>query len=374
MTTARTTGLRVLFVGGGTGGHISPGLAIAERLADLDPDGTRGFICSERPIDATMLDEAGARWWSVPAVPPARSPRPGLRFLIAFRRSTRAVREIIEREGIDEVISLGGFVAAPSMSAGFRSPARVTLLNLDAVPGKASRWWARRCDRVWSAVPLPARGRLRVDEVVGMPVRRRALKDRDPLACRAALGLAPQCQTLLVTGASQGAHSINQLMQALVTTRADVFDRWQILHLAGQADVDDLQAAYRAADVAAVVLPFVHQMGLAWGAADLAISRAGANSVAEVAMNAVPTIFLPYPYHRDTHQRANAMPLTEAGGAVIVEDRIEPAATLQQSEAEILDLLASESRRAAMRAALERARPTDAAQRIAELLLKVRSA
>src|SRR5690606_9915817 len=134
----------------------------------------------------------------------------------------------------------------------------------------------------------------------------------------------------------------------------------QVLHLCG-SDVDEaLQRAYERAGVRAIVHRFLHRIGLAWGAADLALSRAGANSVAEAAANAVPTIFVPYPYHRDLHQRHNAEPLVTLGGAVMVDDRIEPAANMATIGTALQALLHDGNRRDAMRAALRRHPPRDA--------------
>jgi UDP-N-acetylglucosamine--N-acetylmuramyl-(pentapeptide) pyrophosphoryl-undecaprenol N-acetylglucosamine transferase len=156
-----------------------------------------------------------------------------------------------------------------------------------------------------------------------MPIRRRAIATGSPGKCRARLGLDVDRPTLLVTGASQGATSINEFMIALIQCDPKMFADWQVCHLSGQGADESMRAAYKRAKVRAVVQPFLNEMGLAWGAADLAISRAGASSVAEAAHNAVPTVFLPYPYHEDMHQKHNAQPLVDLGGAFIATDFID---------------------------------------------------
>jgi UDP-N-acetylglucosamine--N-acetylmuramyl-(pentapeptide) pyrophosphoryl-undecaprenol N-acetylglucosamine transferase len=360
----------ILFAGGGTGGHITPGLAIAERIAELDPGARCLFACSDRPIDAEMLDEAGAWFVALPAVPPSLRPAATLRFIRRYRQSMRLVRRLIGEHRVDQVVALGGFVAAPAVSAAARARVPVWLLNLDAAPGKANRVMARRCDHVVTAVPLPMRPGF-AEEVVGMPIRRRALAPGDVAACRARLGLHPDRSTLLVTGASQGATSVNRFVTAFAAAHAPDFSDWQVLHLSGEADVATVQETYGSAGIDAVVRGFLHEMGLAWGAADLAVSRAGASSVAEAAANDVPTLFLPYPWHRDEHQRHNAEPLVACGGAVIQRDHVDAASNVQAVGPILRDLMTDPARRDAMRDAL-RARPRrDAAAEIARRLLRV---
>ena len=196
-----------------------------------------------------------------------------------------------------------------------------------------------------------------------------ALAPGPPDACRRELGLDPSAPTLLATGASQGARSINALLGALVQSDPTAFSGWQVLHLSGAADEQRLRSAYAAAGVRAQVRPFLHGMGAAWGAADLAVSRAGASSVAEAWANAVPTVFLPYPHHRDRHQQRNAQPMAEAGGAIVEADRPDRDENLRRSGAVIRELLGDERRRETMRSSLRRRRAPDAAATIARLLL-----
>ena len=359
----------ILFAGGGSGGHIAPGLAIAERLAEFDPHARAIFACSNRAIDADMLEKAGAEFVAMPAAPLRKSPMGLLRFAREYRRTIRMARRLIGERGVTQVVALGGFVAAPVVAAAKRCGVSATLVNLDAPPGKANRLIARQCDRVLSAVALPSLPRF-AERIVGLPVRRAAIAPADQSACRAKLGLNPELPTLLVTGASQGARSINALLIELAVQSPEMLRGWQVLHLAGFGDDGPVRAAYQAAGIPALVQPFMHEIGLAWGAADLAISRAGANSVAEVAINAVPCIFLPYPYHRDQHQRHNAEPLARIGGAIIVRDRIDTDENVRNLSPILRDMLAGPGKLDEMRTALRAAKSADAAKFIAEIVLQ----
>lgn len=365
MTGANST---ILFAGGGTGGHISPGLALAEQIADLAPERRRLFACSERPIDARMLTAANERFITIPAAPFSVRPGGFLRFLRAWNRSKRAARELFDRESVGIVVALGGFVAAPVIAAANRSDLPTVMINLDVVPGKANRWLGTHCDTIVSAVETPDFPAFS-KQLIGMPLRQRAIAAQSPAECRRALELAPDRKTLLITGASQGAQSLNEFVLTILAQYPETFRPWQFLHLAGPDRADGLQARYAELGATARVIPFLDEMGLAWGAADLAFSRAGANSVAEAWTNAVPTVFFPYPWHRDRHQYANAEPMVRAGGAIVVDDLIEPARNAQQHWPLIRAIMEDPEALPTMRQSLEESPHRDAARVIARLIL-----
>ena len=145
---------------------------------------------------------------------------------------------------------------------------------------------------------------------------------------------------------------------------------WQVLHLSGNSDVDEVKRAYQQAEIPAQVETFCNAMGLAWGAASIAISRCGAGSVAEVWANAVPTIFLPYPYHKDQHQKLNAAPLAENGAAMIFTDVIEPEANARQLMGPLLSLMSNRQQRDRMIETMRNHKPADGADAIAQWLFR----
>jgi UDP-N-acetylglucosamine--N-acetylmuramyl-(pentapeptide) pyrophosphoryl-undecaprenol N-acetylglucosamine transferase len=388
----------VVFAGGGTGGHIYPALAIAEQLVRLRPDARCVFLCSDRPLDARILASEGAAPLSDPLAPlPERSfisvaarpfgLRPGafLRFArswgTALRLSRRLIRDLRRPSTAPSarvvVVAMGGYVAAPAARAAALEGADLTLVNLDAVPGKANRWIARLADRALTTTPVT--GDFARDWVPVRPiVRDRARADRSREQCRADLArrypqLAHGTRTLVVTGGSQGARSINLFMRAFVREHAGAFVGWQVAHQCGpggtrESSAEALRDAYARAGVAAVVEEFVTDMATWWGAADCAVSRAGAGSVAEVWANRVPALFLPYPYHRDQHQKLNAAPLVDAGAAALRDDHIDPDKTLASVAPTLTSLLTHPDKLAAMRAALHKLGPADGAASVARVL------
>ena len=361
-----------VFAGGGTGGHIFPALAIAERLRERCPGARAHFLVSERPLDAEILAKLAESHEPLPAKPLIKRPLALARFAMSWGPSVRAARAAIQSlraDGPVALVAMGGFVSPPAVQGARAERAPVTLVNLDAVPGLANRWVAKRAHDVVTSTPVPGRAW----ELVGPIVRRAALPPADAPECRRRLGLDPDRPTLFVSGGSQGARSINTLMPALARTHADALSVWQVVHQSGRDADPDLAGAYDAVGVRASVVEFIDAVGLAWGAADLAIGRAGAGTVAEAWATRTPTVFLPYPYHADEHQRRNAEPLASAGGAVILTDHIDPDANLAEHGPELADLLASADRRARMRQALEALGPADGADRVAQRLLASRS-
>lgn len=378
-----------VFGGGGTGGHLFPGIAIAEKVLELEGGaGERPrivFLCSDRAIDASILGAArlGDRpieFQPTRAAPFVVSPKGMVRFLRGWGPTVRQARGVIRgmRDGGKgnevRVVALGGFVAAPVVQAARVERAPVMMLNLDAVPGLANRWISKRVSAVYTSAevsdPIGA-GWARIPPIV----RREAIAPGEPgssdsmARCRREMGLDPSLRTLLVTGASQGARSINRLMEAFVGSDAAALAGWQVLHQTGKDEVERTREMYASAGVPARVESFIASMGLAWGGADLAISRAGAGSVGEAWANRVPSILMPYPYHKDQHQRVNAMPLERAGGAIVVEDLIEPGPNMGVAGARLRELLTDGARREAMRRGLVGLGPADGAERVARALV-----
>jgi len=359
-----------LFAGGGTGGHLFPGLAIVEQLAAAC--GSAGlkaaFICSTRPLDAEILRAQSVEFEPIPAEPFGLRPRRFVKFAASWGGAVRASRAVIKRaaaSGPVHMVAMGGFVAAPAAQAARAERIPITLVNLDAVPGRANRWIARHAAAVFSSTEVNRPGWACVSPIV----RARAIPPGPPPLCRGRLNLAPDRPTLLVTGASQGAKSINDFLIAMLEQARGAFDGWQVIHQTGKGESDRVREAYGRAGVPALVAPFLDDMGAAWGAADLAVSRAGAGSVGEAWAAGVPTIFMPYPFHKDEHQRANALPLERRGACLIATDLVEHHANANSIGPVLVDCLAKPTRRQAMRTAAVSLGPADGARRIASALL-----
>lgn len=365
-----------IFAGGGTGGHLYPGLAIAEQLtAQIGEHARCIFLCSSREIDSRILDAAGVEFVALPAQPVSTRPLRLLRFLRGWAPSVRLTRKLIagaRSEGPVQLVAMGGFVAAPCVQAARVERTPITLVNLDAVPGKANRLIAKRAGACFTAAPV-ADPIAQTWTVVPPIVRASARSDGTQAEARIKLGLDPEKPTLMITGGSQGAGSVNAFVAAFVQHHAPELAGWQVLHQTGRAkerdDAQFVRGAYQQAGIPARVEEFVDVMGLWWRAADLAISRCGAGSVAEAWASQTPCLLLPYPYHKDQHQKINAQVLVNADGAVVADDQIDPVQNRLSIGPILSDLLKRPDKRAVMRQAITGLGPVDGAQRVAQALI-----
>jgi UDP-N-acetylglucosamine--N-acetylmuramyl-(pentapeptide) pyrophosphoryl-undecaprenol N-acetylglucosamine transferase len=312
--------------GGGTGGHLFPGIAVADALCALAPDARITFLTTDRELDTQLLGPTPYEQAPQPVHPFTLHPLRLPAFLRSWRASVAIAREAITQEPARAVLGLGGYAAGPAVIAARALGVPAAVLNPDAIPGRANRYLAKRCDRVFAQWEETVRHFPPATscQVVGCPVRS-VFAATGATLDHAGFDLSPDRNTLLVTGASQGARTINQAMARVWPEFARAHPGWQILHLTGAADEAEVRAAYERVDAPGAVRAFTHEMPAAIALADIVISRAGASTLAELTAMGKPSILLPYPYHRDMHQRANAQVLAERGAAMLLEDFREPA-------------------------------------------------
>lgn len=348
---------------GGTGGHLFPGLAVADRLLLRGCDVVA--LVSPKEVDQQAVKTAlGIQVATLPAIGLTRRNLPA--FFASCWKSYRASRRYFRDRPPQAVLAMGGFTGAGPVLAGRACGAATFLHESNTIPGKANRWLAHFVDQAFVGF-AEASGRLHHANVLctGTPVRSQ-FQPADPAACRMALGLDPVRPLLLVMGGSQGASGLNErIITALPALRRD-HPALQFLHLTGPQDLDKVRAAYEARQAKAVVRPFLSEMELALGAADVAVSRAGASSMAELAAMRLPAVLIPFPAAADNHQFYNAMTYVEAGAAVMVEQNRSEEGALANV---LTRLFADDTARETMRRALDRFHHADAAELIAERML-----
>ena len=365
----------VLFAGGGTGGHLFPGIAVAEELLLRAPASRVVLAVTEREAAAA---HARALPFETVCVGSPRRPA-GVSGVPTFGvRMTRAVlrtRRLLAKERIDVVVGLGGYGSVAPVLAARLARIPVVLLEQNARPGRATRSLARFADVVAEsyagAVARGPVGRLRNVEVAltGNPVRREVLRTR---ATREAFGLDldPTLPVLGVLGGSLGAVGLNlKFLDALPQLLRATGRRFQILHAAGTRErAEDLRDLFALHDVTSCTRAFFDDMAAFYGTADVLLSRAGGTTVAEISAIGRPAVFVPYPHHADRHQSANARPLADAGAARIVEEADLCPDTLTEA---LAPLLASEAQRAAWAARARRAGRPNAAEKVADIVLRM---
>lgn len=366
-------GRRIFLAGGASGGHLYPGLAIAEAIRRLQPEAAIAFSCTRREIDKKVLAGCGYPVTALSARPFGMKPWKWPGFAISLAVTGHQARVRLREFCPEVVIGLGGFGSYAPVRAAQKYGIATCVLNPDIVPGRANRRLARRADRVFCQFQETVDAIGPAGRLTGCPVRP-SLLGAGRAEGVAALKLDPALRTLLVTGASLGAQTVNRAVVAMLAERG-LPDGWQVLHLTGHSEFDEVSAAYRDVRAPVLVRAYCDKMGLAYAAADLAIARSGASTLAELLALGVPSVVLPYPFHRDQHQMIQARAAERLGALVVVEDvPSDPAGTWRRL-AEALDpLMRDAARLAALREKARAAGRPDAATDIARQILELADA
>jgi UDP-N-acetylglucosamine--N-acetylmuramyl-(pentapeptide) pyrophosphoryl-undecaprenol N-acetylglucosamine transferase len=363
MTAASPAPVRVAIACGGTGGHLFPGLAVADQLL------RRGcgvmLLISPKEVDQQAVKGvSGMEILTLPAVGLKRGGE--LAFLRGFIQSYRAARKRFRSCPPQAALAMGGFTSAPPILAAKRAGARTFLHESNTIPGRANRWLSRVVQAAFVGFPGAAeRLHSREVSVTGTPVRE-CFQPRKAAACRARLGLDPARPLVLVMGGSQGASGINDLVLGCLPRLPEQGAHWQWLHLTGPSEADKVAQAYAALKLKAIVRPFFAAMDVALGAATAAVCRAGASSLAELAAMRVPAVLIPYPAATDNHQFHNARAFEATGAACLLEHKSAMPETLVQL---LTELVETAPMREKMQSALAQWHSPRAAEEIAEAML-----
>ena len=350
---------------GGTGGHLFPGIAVAEQLKRRGCD--VALLISPKDVDQQAVKSAnGMEIFTLPAV--GLQNRNYFSFAGSFVKSLLASRKIFRQRKPDAVLAMGGFTSAPPIFVAKELRAKTFLHESNMIPGKANRFLARFVDEAFVGFPEAApRLRARKVSATGTPVRpqfqQSATGNRQPAI---ALGFDPGRPVVLVVGGSQGASGLNAMVLSALPLLAR--KNWQWLHLTGANDFEKVKSAYAAHGIAAVVKPFLAEMDLALAAATVCVSRAGASSLAEIAAMRLPALLVPFPAAADNHQFYNARIYSMSGAARLLEQK---DSTPEKVAAILTELVEDNSIRANMTAALDLWRAPDAAEKIAANILRL---
>lgn len=302
---------------GGTGGHFFPGVAVAQELIHAGARAT--LLISEKEIDRQAVATVSEiPHFEIPAV--ALNMRRPLRFLLGLRSAIHRVRDYFMDDQPDAVLAMGGFTAAAPIRVGCQIEVPTFLHESNAVPGRANRLLSRWVDEVFVGFEA-TRGRFGQKKITesGTPVRPEFRNQNRRDSC-SQMGFDATKPLILVTGGSQGARGVNQMVAGALPLLEERLPDVQWLHLCGPHDLVAVKEAYGKTGFRAVVHDYIYDMPLALGAADLVISRSGASSLAEFAASKVPAILVPLPTATDNHQRANAREVVKCGGAIMLEE------------------------------------------------------
>lgn len=320
--------MKILIACGGTGGHLFPGIAVAEAL--LATGHQPLLLISQKKIDA----QASAKYPHltfkiVPAIakPPTLSPRM-LPFLLALWKSIQTSKKIIRDFQADAVLGMGGFTSLPPVYAAHRLGKKTYVHDSNARPGRANILTSRFCTKVFIGLQPAAAYFKAPTQLTGTPARPEIIHLPSRQQAAATFGLDPEKTTLLVTGGSQGALQLNRLIaKAAPSLPQDI----QILHIAGPGDFERIRSENPKRRPGYHLIGFCDQMPSAYALAHLVIARSGASTLTEISLAGLPSLLVPYPHAADDHQTANAQVFSTAGAATLIQEKdLTPESLAQQ--------------------------------------------
>ena len=388
----------VVFSGGGTGGHLFPGLAVARRLCQIWPNVHITFAGSGKPFEKEHVEAARFDYLALPCRALPRRPWGVIPFLAENLTGYRMAGDFLNRHQVGIVVGTGGYASAGMARAAVRRGIPLVLLEQNVVPGRATRWLARSAAAVCTAFEetsphLSPRCPVRV---TGNPVRHQfqALTTQEPegdtgdayskrkrgtqptasLALRVGVRSAGtdsphSSRSLLILGGSNGARSLNRHVPPALKTIRSKLAGWRIVHQSGPAELAATRRLYQRLQVPATVLSYITQIAQTINQSDLAVSRAGGTALAELATAGVPAILLPYPFAADDHQRKNADVFSAAGACLTLDERDLAGRIEDHLSSTISRLVTDEQQRNRMSNRMSRLARPDATHDVAALIL-----
>lgn len=349
--------MRCVIAGGGTGGHLFPGVAIAEAFVKREKGNEVLFVGTGRGAEVKLL--AGGKF---PLRTISARPLKGIPLVGKIRAMWAVPRAVVEALWIlrdfqpDFVVGVGGYSSGPTLLAAFLLRMKRAIHEQNVVPGMTNRLLRRFCQRIFVSFEetkefFPKGKTL----VTGTPVRREIIEAEERRR--------GDRFTILVFGGSSGAHRINEKMMEALSFLEKTKDSLRFFHQTGSRDVDFVSRGYQGKGFEASVKPFFEEMAGYYQLSDLVVCRAGASTIAELAVAAKAAIFVPYPYAAHHHQLINAQRLAETGAAAMIRDADLSGAILAET---ILSLYHHPEERVKMEQAIRRLARPNAAEEIVD--------
>jgi UDP-N-acetylglucosamine--N-acetylmuramyl-(pentapeptide) pyrophosphoryl-undecaprenol N-acetylglucosamine transferase len=357
---------RIMVVGGGTGGHLFPGIAIVEELRRRNPQVEVLFVGTQRGIETRVLPRLGEQLATIDVRPwLGRSPFELLRNIAILPKAASQAAQLLRTHKPELVLGLGGYTAGPVLllAAAMRIP--TALLEQNAHVGLTNRLLSSTVGRAYLTYPetLSMFGSTK-GRVLGNPVRR-AFVEAAQLALHDPAGVEARARRVLVLGGSQGAKTLNEVVPVALALSSISSQGVSVLHQTGDAMLDEVRRRYRGLGVNAEVVTFIDDMSRAYASASLVVARAGATTLAELCAIGKPSILIPYPHAAEDHQAKNALAMERAGAAIAVR---ESELTAEGLATQVRELLSGRSRRRDMAdAARKLGRPEAAAAIVDDL-------
>lgn len=322
--------MKIILAGGGTGGHLFPGIALAQTFCLKsqipNPKSRILFLCTNRPFDKKQLERYKFNYYALPSpkLPSLKKPLSPIKFPFSLLLSLYHTNKYFTAFRPDVVVGLGGYGAFSSLVIAMLRGIPFVLLEQNILPGKITRAFhpfAKNVFCQWNKSAKYLRNRKSI-KITGSPIRNEILLPTNGLInnksnARKQLGISKE-YILLIIGGSQGAEALNKGIIAKIDVLKKLSGRLGIIHLTGEKDYQMINDTYKNAGIEAVVKTFVDEMSLIYAASDFALSRAGGIAIAEMAIFGLPMILVPYPHAADNHQFLNALEIQESGAGFVI--------------------------------------------------------
>ena len=361
--------MRAIIAGGGTGGHLFPGIAVAEEFMNRSRASRVVFVGTERGIEARIIPKEGypIEYLSAEGVV-GKTPLRKLKALYLFLVSIVQSRRIISSVRPDIVIGVGGYASVGMVLTAHFMGIRTIIMEQNSVPGRANRLLGSFANAIAATYQESISYFPREKTfLTGNPVRKKMLM-KDAVDIMGAFGLGKDRFTVLIFGGSLGARSINKAMGEALHYLLDLRENIQFLHQTGEKDLKVVAEGYKRLGFSCTVLPFIDQMADAYAVADLIVCRAGASTLSEITAMGKASVLVPYPYAASNHQESNARKLEDMGAAKVIVDRHLSGEVMAKVIRGFYD---SPEQRREMQKASKAFGRTDAAERIVDLAMSL---
>ncbi|MDO8526803.1 MAG: undecaprenyldiphospho-muramoylpentapeptide beta-N-acetylglucosaminyltransferase [Deltaproteobacteria bacterium] len=307
--------MKILLACGGTGGHLFPGIALAEVFREKLKDVEIVFVGTPRGLEKEVLSKTDWRLQMIAVSSLADKKSFGkISAALQVLRSLGSCFKLLRQEKPDLVIGIGGYAAGPVVMMASLMGKKTISLEPNAVPGMTNRILKIFVNKMVTAYPGMEKYFGKKTLFLGVPIRKSILED-------VAQSVPMLKKVVFAFGGSQGSKTINDAILGSLFYLQDMKDKIHFIHQVGKhANVETIEKAYRDSGISAEVYPFIERMGLCYGKADLVIARSGANTLAELISLKKPSLLVPYPFSAGHHQEANARSLEQEGGARVIPD------------------------------------------------------
>jgi len=311
--------LKVVFAGGGTGGHLVAGMSIAQEISSRFPGTRIIFFGTSKKNESGYIGNSGYEFKQIKACKLTSFIRLPFFFFALVIGIIQSLNNIIKIKP-DIVIGLGGYGSVLPVVAAFFTGIPIVLIEQNVIPGRANLLMARWVDAIlchWESTAKRFK-KVRSISVTGIPIRN-GIAENETEVNKNPFGFDSRRKTLLVMGGSQGARAINEVILKGIPKLKNLIPDLQIIHLTGKQGYKEARDTYNNLEISSVVFEYYDNIGIAYRWSDLVVCRAGANTISEITAVGIPAILIPYPYATDNHQYWNAKELESIGGAIVIK-------------------------------------------------------